>query len=530
MKISRIWFSGIRTLNTPTEHASADLTLEDHLTALHQLEPLKPGMVNILLGEYGSGKSTVIDMLRCLRYPEVLASLPRENPPKQGLPAFSIEFDSGKQFSYLFMPTPFDKNHDGIAYVGCYQFARSEDRMEIKGGDLYKHALACPIPEFLSYPGICYRNGEQPEDCFDDAFVFELNEIRRNLRGLAVTPRGPAAKELLNRSSFHTGDDGRLHVWLDDDHRMSNQLPGHWLPSGWRAFASIAAWLRTCPDHTVCLIEEPETHLHPTLMRSLMETLINIANARNQQLFISTHSAALINIAAKDQLKIFQSHSTHIDYKPNLGAILDRMGYMASDILQANCVIWVEGPSDRLYLNHWIKGMAPELCEGTHYSIMFYGGRLLSHLAADDDDNNQSDLISLATLNRHSAIVLDSDKDSPYKRINATKKRILAAFSRKNEQLAWVTKGREIENYLNMEKLEAIIKTVHPSAAKIAKKSTWSNLLEYKKPRARKAKVANKVKVAFNYVNNHAPDYSTLDLKPRIEELCKFIKRWNTGN
>lgn len=81
-----------------------------------------------------------------------------------------------------------------------------------------------------------------------------------------------------------------------------------------------------------------------------------------------------------------------------------------------------------------------------------------------------------------------------------------------------------------MEKLEAIIKAVHPSAAKIAEKSTWANLLEYKKPRARKSKAANKVKVAFKYVNNHAPDYSTLDLKPRIEELCKFIKRWNTGD
>ncbi|ROT43839.1 hypothetical protein CHR62_15615 [Pusillimonas sp. NJUB218] len=33
-------------------------------------------------------------------------------------------------------------------------------------------------------------------------------------------------------------------------------------------------------------------------------------------------------------------------------------------------------------LKHWIAAVAPELVEGLHYSIMFYGGRLLSHLSA----------------------------------------------------------------------------------------------------------------------------------------------------
>jgi hypothetical protein len=49
---------------------------------------------------------------------------------------------------------------------------------------------------------------------------------------------------------------------------------------------------------------------------------------------------------------------------------------IASDILLSTCIVLVEGPSDRLYLNYWIKGIAPDLEEGTHYSIMFYGGRL----------------------------------------------------------------------------------------------------------------------------------------------------------
>jgi hypothetical protein len=484
-----------------------------------------------LIGENGGGKSTVIDMVRAVGSPEVLASLPRENPPNGTPPAFEIEFEGGDRLVYRFGP-PLDDELDGAEYVGCYQFWRNGNESACLGAaNLYKHALSSPVPSFFTNEKINYRNGSQPEDMFDTEFVDELNAIRENLQGLAIKPRGPMAKDLLNHSSLQATENGLLNVWFDDDHKMSNQLHGNWLPSGWKSFAAIVAWLRTCPNESICLIEEPETHLHPTLIRYLMNTLINIARTENKQLFISTHSAALINIAAKDKLKIFQSYGTHIDCKPDLGAVLNRMGYMASDILQAKCVIWVEGPSDRSYLNYWIKGIAPELLEGTHYSVMFYGGRLLSHLTAeDDDDHNLSDLISLTNLNRHSAILLDSDKDSPNKRINTTKKRIISEFSPSKERYAWVTKGREVENYLDMDKLEAIVKEVHPSAAKITEKSTWANLLEYKKPRARKSRTANKVKVATHYVASHAQDYSVLDLKLRIQELCEFIKRWNPGH
>lgn len=100
------------------------------------------------------------------------------------------------------------------------------------------------------------------------------------------------------------------------------------------------------------------------------------------------------------------------------------LGYRASDLLQCNAVIWVEGPSDRIYLNHWIRAVAPELVEGVDYSIMFYGGRLLSHLSADDSE--VSDFISLRKLNRNVAVVIDSDRCSSRASINTTKQRVSA--------------------------------------------------------------------------------------------------------
>lgn len=56
-------------------------------------------------------------------------------------------------------------------------------------------------------------------------------------------------------------------------------------------------------------------------------------------------------------------------------------GFKASDILQANRVIWVKGLSDRIYINKcinlWSNGT---LKEGKDYQCVFYGGRSLSHL------------------------------------------------------------------------------------------------------------------------------------------------------
>jgi predicted ATP-dependent endonuclease of OLD family len=35
------------------------------------------------------------------------------------------------------------------------------------------------------------------------------------------------------------------------------------------------------------------------------------------------------------------------------------LGMRASDLVQANTVIWVEGPSDRIYVRHWLAQSAP---------------------------------------------------------------------------------------------------------------------------------------------------------------------------
>lgn len=114
---------------------------------------------------------------------------------------------------------------------------------------------------------------------------------------------------------------------------------------------------------------------------------------------------------------------------------------------------------------------------------MFYGGRLSSHLTANDpeDVNDKvADFISLRKLNRNTVIMFDSDKSGPHARMNETKKRLKEEFD-KGPGFAWITKGREVENYLDNDQIEKSVIAIHPSCKMIMKKGQWVNLLHYEK-------------------------------------------------
>ena len=97
---------------------------------------------------------------------------------------------------------------------------------------------------------------------------------------------------------------------------------------------------------------------------------------------------------------------------------------------------------------------------------MFYGGRLASHLSGEDIDNSDKhieEFISLRRLNRRSVIVMDSDLSNAGAAINSTKERLKKEFD-EGPGYAWVTTGREIENYLSTDQLKEAIKKTKPSA------------------------------------------------------------------
>jgi predicted ATP-dependent endonuclease of OLD family len=204
-------------------------------------------------------------------------------------------------------------------------------------------------------------------------------------------------------------------------------------------------------DNAIFCIEEPEIHLHPKLQKEFMSFLIN---ETNNKYLITTHSNALIVLSDDVEvthLRLIDEATVgrSIESSAHTLDLLHDLGIRPSDILQANCVIWVEGPSDRIYIKKWLTLICPDLREGVDYSIMFYGGRLLSHLSLERDIfPNPDDLIPLLRINQNTIILIDSDRKKHGARINNTKNRVKKECD-ESGLYCWITDGREIENYIS---------------------------------------------------------------------------------
>lgn len=215
------------------------------------------------------------------------------------------------------------------------------------------------------------------------------------------------------------------------------------------------------PGEYVYGFEELENNLHPALQRRRFAFLREWARTHDCVMFITTHSSAVIDMFAakddstlthvtrKDGVSYARTIKTYIDGRN----LLDDLDVRASDLLQTNGLVWLEGPSDRIYFNKWIALISEnQIQEGTAYQCVYYGGKLLAHLSAENPDAVAQEFVAALRINRNAVILMDSDKRSAdgrtvEGRINATKRRVEDEFGRLGA-LAWITDGKEIENYI----------------------------------------------------------------------------------
>jgi len=145
-------------------------------------------------------------------------------------------------------------------------------------------------------------------------------------------------------------------------------------------------------------IEEPELTLHPGMQRKLLNAYCDSDEFKNTQVFVTTHSNHLLDLTLdfNNLCSIFsferKSDKEFIikNVTPNK-EVLELLGARSSSVFLSNCVIWVEGITDRLYIRKFLElyqndPKLKEFEEDKHYSIVEYGGSNITHFNFDEQN------------------------------------------------------------------------------------------------------------------------------------------------
>jgi putative ATP-dependent endonuclease of OLD family len=335
--------------------------------------------------------------------------------------------------------------------------------------------------------------------------------------------------------------DGQWELELEDSHRKV--VPLSHTGSGLKTLLLVLVNLHLVPhakskplSRFVFCFEELENNLHPAVQRRLFRFLLDKAVKEHCHFFVTTHSNAVIDLFAKeDEAQIL--HVVHDGEEAKVRPVstylhqcrvLDDLDVRASDLLQANVLVWVEGPSDRLYFNRWIElwsgGM---LKEQVHYQCVWYGGSLLADVTFGPGDMAPRDpaasdpcegLLTALRVNRHAVVLMDSDRRDAGDPLKPRVERVCQEL-REIDGVAWVTAGREVENYIPVQALQEAIGTPELSAA-----GQYADVFEHLG--GRKQRKVDLAHLVVPYLTKEMLQ-ATYDLPEMLDRVCKQIRAWN---
>lgn len=315
--------------------------------------------------------------------------------------------------------------------------------------------------------------------------------IQRDMLAALNTIFGNDGKFFEITVQHHDGQDAtkvedRWEIFLEQEHKGLVSLSNS--GSGLKTIFLVLLHMLVVPvvegknlKNYVFAFEELENNLHPSMVRNLLGYIKSktdndsgLSIDSHPQIFLTTHSNVALDYFAGDDLAqvIHVSHDGEsaktqtIDHSSKLLGVIWDLGTRPSDLLQANGIIWVEGPSDRIYLNKWIELYSDgRLKEGRHYQCAFYGGGLLSNLQVTHDEDVDEELINLLKINPNVVVVSDSDRDRKGAHLKKRVGRIRDEFAKldKDRSLHWILEAREIENYL----ITDFINPILPSTVKV---------------------------------------------------------------
>ena len=226
--------------------------------------------------------------------------------------------------------------------------------------------------------------------------------------------------ETIEINAIESEDAKSIHVKIG----IEKEFPIQHLGDGIQAIILLVFPIFYYRDsHHVIFYEEPELNLHPGMQRMFIDVLRKFDNTTS---FIVTHSnhildtifdhrndISILSIEKKVQGKLslfnIQTVST-----PDL-KLLNQLGVRNSSIFLSNCVIWVEGISDRIYLKKYLELYMQSksktlYLEDLHFSFLEFGGNLITHYDFSDTgvDTDYHQIKALKITNR---ILLIHDLD-----------------------------------------------------------------------------------------------------------------------
>ncbi|WP_374572559.1 AAA family ATPase [Acinetobacter sp.] len=230
-------------------------------------------------------------------------------------------------------------------------------------------------------------------------------------------------------------------------------------------------------------IEEPELHMHAGMVRQLMNFYLN---ETKHYYFFTTHSNHLLDMADESDQVIIQKfvkepkgNSKDFDFKiyrcDRDHELLTSLGVKPSSVYLANCTIWVEGVTDRMYIAQYMKKYLQELLETNnktqeeinedlkkhkkylgfmpnfHYAFVEYAGGNITHWSFMDDyatkeealeflENNQG--LTAKAITQNILLLADGDNEGKADRLNEWKTEL-------KQENVYILPCKEIENTLD---------------------------------------------------------------------------------
>jgi predicted ATP-dependent endonuclease of OLD family len=221
-------------------------------------------------------------------------------------------------------------------------------------------------------------------------------------------------------------------------------------------------------EELLVFIEEPEMFMHPGLQRIFLNTLFFF---EKHQFFFTTHSNHFLDLTLDyKNISIYAFNKKFDDGSSTSPTFeiynasnasnrpLELLGVRNSSVLLTNCTIWVEGITDRKYLQHYLEMYQEELPsngkkikqlqEDTHYSFVEYGGANITHWSFLDADSS----INVDRLCGKLFLITDKDRADDLSKQGRHEK-----LKTKLDDRYYCLQVREIENLLTPEVLKKTI-------------------------------------------------------------------------